>query len=178
MGVGAGAAGGPAPWLADLSNGARAAVISEAVTWATDLWCALDWERFPSPPRLGPPDRWWSSGQHRSVALRARVDVAGWIPPPGGGRASSPVLLTVYAGCPGATSRAELGLATLVAVLSNPKGPVPARSVGYWPECGRVVAVPTERTTLERTIDAVAAALTHRGAPNNHEHRGELMKAA
>ena len=33
-------------WLAGLPPAGRAAVGAEAVTWATRLWCALDWRTF------------------------------------------------------------------------------------------------------------------------------------
>ncbi len=151
--------GGVAAWLGHLRGGGRAAVYAEAVTWATNLWCALDWGRFPSPPRLGPPDRWWRDGRTSSIALRARVDVAGWTPS-GDGAGSAPALLSVLGGHPSSSSRAELGLASLVAILSNPSGPVPTRSVGLWPDCGRAIAVTTDRASLERTVDAIGRALS------------------
>ena len=93
------------------------------------------------------------------IALRARVDVAGWTPS-GDGAGSAPTLLSVLGGHPVASSRAELGLASLVAILSNPSGPVPARSVGLWPDCGRAIAVSTDRASLERTVDAIGLALS------------------
>ena len=61
-------------WLAGLSRGGRAGVAAEAVTWATRLWCALDWSAFSAAPVIG-RDRWWDSPHSALLALRGRADV-------------------------------------------------------------------------------------------------------
>ena len=47
-------------WVDGLSPAGRAAVGAEAVTWATRLWCALDWSSFCPAPEIG-RDHWWDS---------------------------------------------------------------------------------------------------------------------
>ena len=56
-------------WIDGLSPAGRAAVGAEAVTWATRLWCALDWSSFASTPVVG-RDHWWDSPHSALLALR------------------------------------------------------------------------------------------------------------
>ncbi len=61
-------------WLDALPPAGRSAVGAEAVTWATRLWCALDWSSFAAPPVIG-RDHWWDSPHSALLALRGRADV-------------------------------------------------------------------------------------------------------
>ena len=61
-------------WLAGLSPASRAAVQAGAVTWATRLWCALDWTAFEELPTIG-RDHWWDSPHSSLLALRSRAEV-------------------------------------------------------------------------------------------------------
>jgi len=140
-------------WLAGQPAGGRAAVRAEATGWCTTVVGAVEWARLPAAD-VGPTDQWWAVA---GTALRARADVRVAVPPAadgtggdGGGRTA---LLTVAAGWPGATSRAELGLAALVAAVNG--GEVPARVVGWWPECGRSVLADVDRGFLDATAAAV-----------------------
>ncbi|HVX23019.1 MAG TPA: hypothetical protein VHB02_16870 [Acidimicrobiales bacterium] len=148
---GLGRSGSVAGWLAGLPGGGRAAVQVEATGWCTTLLEAVEWDRLAGAD-VGPPDRWWAVG---GVSLRGRADVRLGLAGPGGGGAGGRGLLTVVAGWPGPGSRVELGLAALVAAVGG--GEVPGRVVGWWPECGRAVAVAVDRGLLQATAAVVVA---------------------
>lgn len=143
----------PASWLATLEDGARAAVLAEATTWATHLFEAVEWRRLDPPPAVGCADRWWDCPGVPTVALRGRADVRVGAP------ADRQVLLAVAAGRPGPTSRVELALAALVDVAARPSTPPPARVVGWWPECGRALVLSVDLELLEETARSVVAAV-------------------
>ena len=75
----AGADGARPPWWAEwycgLGPGGRAVVEAEAVTWATQLSTALQWERFERPPVIGGRDDWWACPGARRLTLKGRADV-------------------------------------------------------------------------------------------------------
>ena len=73
--------------------------------------------------------------------------------------ASAPVLFTMMGGVTGPTSRIELGLSALVALVADVSAPVPARVMGWWPQSGRSIVVPIDSTSLQRTFDAVVEAV-------------------
>ena len=159
--------GSPSRWLAEIGEGAQAAAIAEATTWATRLFVAVEWDRLGRPATVGAPDRWWDCPGVR-VSLRGRADAR--IETPVG----RPSLLTMLAGRPGPTSRFELALAALVDVAARPTAPPPARVVGWWPDCGRALVLEAELGLLEEAARAVVAAVDQ-AAP---EHRPEATRAA
>ena len=61
-------------WLSELAPAGRASAAAEAITWATRLWCALDWSALGSRPIIG-RDRWWDSPHSALLALRSRAEV-------------------------------------------------------------------------------------------------------
>ncbi|HEX3946193.1 MAG TPA: hypothetical protein VHW47_00745, partial [Acidimicrobiales bacterium] len=159
-------------WLAGLSAGGLGAVRGEATTWATELLCALEWDRLPGAT-VGPADQWWDGA---GVGMRGRADLRVPIIGPGPGDDTEgpsgrpATLLTVVGGWPGPTSRTELGLAALVAALApiaagdrpgtaQVTGGVPARVAGWWPECGRAVIAEVDRPLLEATVAAVVGSI-------------------
>lgn len=140
-------------WLGSAPPAVVAAVLAEATAWATHLVTAIEWGRVGGSAEVGGPDRWWDLGGRPSVGLRGRVDVRLTGPRP------QQSLLTVVNGRPGPASRTELGLAALVDVLRRPAGPVPARVVGWWPECGRALVLDVGEELLTSTAAAVLAAV-------------------
>jgi hypothetical protein len=134
-------------WLAGLTPAGRAAVGAEAVTWATRLWCALDWPALGGTPVIG-RDQWWESPHSSLLALRSRADV----------RTGSAQLVTLT-GPRRDTVRAELSVVALVEALRAPDGEVPGRVVGWWPESGHLVRVDVEPTVLTLGVSAVTRAL-------------------
>ncbi len=56
-------------WLAGLAPAGLAVAEADAVTWATRLWCALDWNAFDELPSIG-RDHWWNSPHSSLLAIR------------------------------------------------------------------------------------------------------------
>jgi hypothetical protein len=146
---GAAVASGPLSldrWLASLSPAGRAALGAEAVTWATRLWCGVDWDALSGPVVIG-RDHWWDSPQTSLLALRSRAEVR----TPG-------AHLVVLSGPRRDSVRAELSLVTLVESLRSRDGAPPGRVVGWWPESGLVARVEAEPRALALATVAVARA--------------------
>jgi hypothetical protein len=140
-------------WVAALPPAGRAAVGAEAITWATRLWCALDWPALGGPPTLG-RDRWWDSPHSALLALRGRAEVR-----------SERANLVVLSGPRRDSVRAELSLVTLVESLRARSGAVPGRVVGWWPDSGHLVRVDPEPAVLTLGAEAVALVLAGTSAP-------------
>jgi hypothetical protein len=139
-------------WVASLPAAGRSAVAAEAVTWATRLWCALDWPALGVPPVVG-RDHWWDSPHSALLALRGRADVR------------TPVAhLVVLSGPRRDSVRAELALVTLVEALRSraDAAPTPGRVVGWWPDSGHVVRLEPHPSVLSLAADAVALVLAGR----------------
>ncbi len=156
-------------WLETAPAGVVAVVVAEATAWATHLVTAVEWHRVGRPVEVGGTDRWWDLVGRPTVGLRSRVDARLTVGPLD--RASTePVatgqarqsFLTALGGRPTPGSRAELGLAALVEVLRRPSGPVPARVVGWWPECGRALVLDVGEELLTSTASAALAAVRDR----------------
>jgi hypothetical protein len=139
-------------WVAWLPPAGRTAVGAEAVTWATRLWCALDWSAL-GPAAIG-RDHWWDSPHSALLALRGRADVR-----------TATASLVVLSGPRRASVRAELALVALVEALRNRSGTVPGRVVGWWPDSGHVVRAEPEPTVLSLGAEAVALVLAGAGVP-------------
>jgi hypothetical protein len=134
-------------WLAELPAPGRAAVGAEAVTWATRLWCALDWKALTSPIIIG-RDHWWESPHSSLLALRSRADVR-----------TGAVHLVCLSGPRRHTVRAELSVVALVEALRSPGSAAPGRVVGWWPDSGHLVRVDMEPAVLATGMAAVGKAL-------------------
>ncbi len=140
-----------AGWYGGLPAGGRAMVEAEAVTWATQLWTALEWERLEQP-MVGGSDDWWDCPGSHALTLRGRADVRVRT----GGR---PVLLVVGSGLPPSDWRGALGFPALVAALGRGQKSVPARVVGMWPASGQVRILPVDIDALAETATTVTAAV-------------------
>jgi len=152
--------GSLAEWLSHAEPGARAAVRAAAITWSTRLMCALEFDRLEGRASIGGPDRWWDCPGAPTVSLRGRCDVIASLSAGGPGSWSSFVML---GGRPGPSSRAELGLLALVAGLRSGTAGLPARAVGYWPDCGRTLVVATDLASLRASAAAVLAVVDRPG---------------
>jgi hypothetical protein len=161
-------------WLAGLAPAGRAAVQADAVTWATRLWCALDWSAFEEPPTIG-RDHWWDSPHSSLLALRGRAEVRSIARDPAGSPLS--VHLVVVGGPRRATIRSELSVAAMVEVLCSPRSLPPGRMVGWWPDSGHLVTLEVDQRALDDGVAAVARTLAHTGvAPADCE--GAIRAAA
>jgi len=141
-----------ASWYASLGVGGQAAVAAEAVTWATQLWTALAWERMPGPVVVGGNDFWWDVPGSRLLTLRGRADVRVRV-------GASAALVVTGARAPDAAQRAEVLFPALVASLAAGGRAVPGRVLGMWPASGQVRVVPVDISALERCAEAVVCAV-------------------
>jgi hypothetical protein len=136
-------------WVASLPDAGRSAVAAEAVTWATRLWCALDWAALGMPLVLG-RDHWWDSPHSALLALRGRAEVR-----------SRLAHLVVLSGPRRESVRAELALVALVEALRAraDAAPAPSRVVGWWPDSGHIVCLEPHPSVLTLAADSVALVL-------------------
>jgi hypothetical protein len=154
------------PWLAGLPTGARAAVLADALTWATALWSSFDWRALPAPAQIGGVDDQWICPAVRTMRLKARAELRVPLTGPHGGGApgrcppSGPALVSVSGGCPGDGWPDELGYLALVAGLRSPTRPVPSRVLGLWPDAGFHSSVEVDREVLLGAVDRVVATVT------------------
>src|ERR1700728_4721747 len=157
--------GSLAEWLSGLSIGGRAAVHAEAGVWATQLLTSLDWTKLTNPIIGG--DVSFVLPSPGPIVLRGRIEVRALLGSPdnlsdlaGGFSASPPsVLFTMMFGRPRSSAQHEMGLAALATALDDRHGDVPARVVGWWPQCGRALVLPIDRGLLDRTCESVVAAV-------------------
>jgi hypothetical protein len=145
-------------WVSGLGPAGRAVVAAESVTWATRLWCALDWTALAAlgtPPLIG-RDRWWDSPHSALLALRGRADVR-----------TDRADLVVLSGPRRASVRAELALVALVDALRTHERARPARIVGWWPDSGHLTWIDPHPAVLGLACDAISVALAVSGAAPN-----------
>jgi hypothetical protein len=135
-------------WVASLPDAGRSAVAAEAVTWATRLWCALDWSVLGAP--VVGRDHWWDSPHSALLALRGRAEVR-----------TREAHLVVLSGPRRESVRAELALVALVEALRARAGaqPAPIRVVGWWPDSGHIVRLEPHPGVLTLAADSVALVL-------------------
>lgn len=148
------------PWLAGLEPPARAVVLAEAVSWATNLWTSLDWSLLGDRVRLGGPDDQWVLPGRRTVRLKGRreLQVATVSPDADVTREEpgAPSLVSVAAGIPTPTWSEELAFLAVVALRSASR-PLPARVTGLWPDAGSHRIVEIDQPSLERAVDRLLA---------------------
>ena len=137
-------------WLNSLPSGARSVAQAEAVTWATQLVGALDWDRLERAVVGG--DRSVSFEAAPTIRLHAAVDVRTSLP--SGSGTDTTALFLAMTGRPSVTATEELGLAALTLALDPGVG-IPARVIGWWPQCGRAAIAEVDLALLTRTAEAV-----------------------
>jgi hypothetical protein len=147
-------------WLAALPAAGITAVQADAATWATRLWCALDWEAFEEPPVIG-RDRWWDSPHSALLAIRSRAEVRSVVTDKEGSPFS--VHLVVLAGPRRPTIRSELSVLAMVESMQAPRSLPPGRIVGWWPDSGHLVKVEIDGSSLAAGVAAIARTLARTG---------------
>jgi hypothetical protein len=140
------------PWMANLGPGARAAVLAEALTWATGVWTAIEWRNLGERVQLGGPDDQWICPATRTVRLKGRVEARVTIRKP-----DTVTLVSVSSGLPGVGWESELGYLALVAALRSPSRSVPSRVVGIWPDAQLSRMVDIDNHTLVNTAERVVS---------------------
>jgi hypothetical protein len=149
-------------WLAGLPAAGLAAVEADAVTWATRLWCALEWTAFEDDPPIG-RDHWWNSPHSSLLALRSRAEVRSVVHDNEGHPFS--VHLVVLGGRRRDTVRSELSVVAMVEALQAPRSLPPGRIVGWWPDSGHQVIVDVDRTSVAEGVPIVARTLARMERP-------------
>ena len=129
-------------WYRRLPPGARSVAQAEAVTWATQLFEALDWRRFDPQAKVGGDLRWKPQDDSR-VVLHGRVDVRVIV----GG---VPVFFVINPGIAGLAWTTALALPALVAAMVRGPEAIPGRVVGFWPSSGQVRILPIDSGELDR----------------------------
>ncbi|HUY63463.1 MAG TPA: hypothetical protein VMV14_02985 [Acidimicrobiales bacterium] len=141
-----------AKWYASLGPGGRAVVAAEAVTWCTQLWTALAWDRFPVRPQVGGRDDWWDEPSTGALTLHGRAEVRARV-------GQRPVLVVVHSSVPDAAATTALAFPALVAGLAGGPRAIPGRVVGLWPTSGQVRVLEVEEGALRRCADDVLSAV-------------------
>jgi hypothetical protein len=143
-------------WLAGLPPAGLAVVEAEAVTWATRLWCALDWGGFHDVPTIG-RDHWWDSPHSSLLAIRSRAEVRSVGFDAEGNPFSAH--LVVLGGPRRASVRSELSVVAMVEAQRATHSRPPGRIIGWWPDSGHVVKVEVDRAVVVSGVEAVARTL-------------------
>jgi hypothetical protein len=136
-------------WMSDLPPAGRAAVGAAAVTWATRLWSAVDWDALATPLLIG-RDHWWSS-PHSLLCLRSRAEVR-----------CGTANLVLLTGARRHTAHQELSLVMLVEALRAGEDQRPVPVIGWWPDSGRLVRVDPEPAALDMGLASLGAVLRSR----------------
>ncbi len=167
-------AGSPRPawwaeWYASLPPGGQAVVEAEALTWATQLWSALDWSRFDRPPVLVGRDDSWRCPGPSGLLLRGRADVRVLCE-------ERQSFLLLGGGFPRASWRLRLAYPALVAALAVGDRGVPARVIGLWPASGLVRTCEVDRAALADAAAALVVAAKVHAKPSSREVLGRISR--
>lgn len=140
------------PWYAGLGSGGRAVTLADAVAWATAIASLTSWTRRDGVDFAGSRER-ARVGRAPGVLIAGQFDAL--IPAGAGG----PTGIVIAGGAPRGDVEARLVLPALARSLRPGGQPLPARVLGIWPEAQMSLLVDVDRDALERTADAVGAAL-------------------
>jgi hypothetical protein len=143
-------------WLTGLPAAGLAVVEADAVTWATRLWCALDWNAFDELPMIG-RDRWWNSPHSSLLAIRSRAEVRSVTHDKMGDPFS--VHLVVLGGKRRITIRSELSVVAMVEALLAPRSIPPGRIVGWWPDSGHQIKVDIDQEVMAEGVATITRTL-------------------
>jgi len=143
-------------WVSNLPAAGRAAVHAEAVTWATRLWSALDWNAFTSALIIG-RDHWWESPHSSLLSIRSRADVRSVSVDEEG----NPVMvhLVLLGGTRRVSVRHELSVVAMVEAMRAGPALPPGRIVGWWPDSGHAVSVDVDLAALAAGVEAIGHTL-------------------
>jgi len=143
-----------AAYLASCSPALRTAAIAHGVTYATELFCAIDWKAFTRHPLIGSPDA-TAVLRSQGLSLRGRAELICDLDGP----ANVPVAesrLVVMHGVIEDDTTLLLGSAALAATLSSSDRIAPARMVAYFPTSGQAAVLDITENILTRTALGIA----------------------
>lgn len=120
-----------ARWLEMLPGGARALVIDEALSWATEVVDVA--QQLGAPWRPATSDSFFDVAQS-SITLCGRRDLVVH-------HATGPVVIRLRGGSPSKSAAHGLRTDLLIATLAHCDDRPPRRLIGVWPEAGLILAV-------------------------------------
>ena len=136
-------------WTSTLSDGARTVVIAEAASWAQQLWQLGG--LFSTPWQIPVADSYYDVASAR-VTLRGRRDmvIVG---------EEAAILVRIRSGAPGSRSGTGLRVDLATHALAHPRGLVPTRMVGFWPDAGLAMSVDGTEENVHAGIRAIVKSL-------------------
>ncbi|MCL4433922.1 MAG: hypothetical protein M1399_04015 [Actinobacteria bacterium] len=149
-----------AGWCRRITPAQLAVVRTEAASWATTAWLALDWSRLPVTTEFGPGKLTWAPPGCSRVLLTARYDLK---VRNAAGRFS---MLTFFNGHAPSRWESVLCLPMLVAYMRGRSGQIggldgmPIRAVGVWLSSGQARACDLSGAVLESTAMDVCEYIT------------------
>ncbi len=143
-----------ATYLASSSGAIRSAAMAHAITYATEVFCALDWKRFERHPIIGGPDA-ISLLRSQGLALRGRAELVVDIDGATAGDLAESRLVVMHGSIADDTTLL-LGSAALAATLSSSDRRAPARIVAYFPTSGQAAVLDITENILNRVALGIA----------------------
>jgi len=148
-----------ASYLAWCSPALRSAAIAHAVTYATELYCALNWKLFERHPIIGGPDA-TAILRSQGLLLRGRSELICDIERLDNGELTESRLVVMHGGIASDTTLL-LGTAALSSTLASSDRTAPARMVAFFPTSGQSAVLEVTETILQRTALGIAKRLAN-----------------
>lgn len=143
-----------AAYLASSSGAIRSAAMAHAMTYATEVFCAIDWKHFERHPIIGGPDA-TALLRSQGLALRGRAELVVDIDGAKAGDLAESRLVVMHGSIADDTTLL-LGSAALAATLSSGESQAPARLVAYFPTSGQAAVLDITENILNRVALGIA----------------------
>jgi hypothetical protein len=136
-------------YLASCSLAQRTAAMAHAVTYVTDLYCAVDWEAFERHFHIGAPDATVQM-KGQGLVLRGRAEVVAQIERRSSTETAEARLVIMHGVIDDATT-VLLGASALAATLASGDESAPVRMVAYFPTSNQAAVLDVTNSVLSRT---------------------------
>ena len=143
-----------AAYLASCSPALRTAAIAHGVTYATELFCAIEWKSFTRHPLIGSPDA-TAVLRSQGISLRGRAELICDIDDASGAQLAESRLVVMHGVIEDDTTLL-LGSAALAATLASSDRTAPARMVAFFPTSGQAAVLDITENILTRTALGIA----------------------
>ena len=143
-----------AAYLASCSPALRTAAIAHGVTYATELFCAVEWKAFTRHPLIGSPDA-TAVLRSQGISLRGRAELICDIDDASGAQLTESRLVVMHGVIEDGTTLL-LGSAALAATLASSDRTAPARMVAFFPTSGQAAVLDITENILTRTALGIA----------------------